>query len=341
MTVTTYGTVSQRTAGWAATEMLEHARPVLVLQKFGHPKPVPKNKADNVVFRRPVPFAVSTTPLAEGVTPSAQAMSYADVPVPVLQFGFSTIITDRVHDMAEDPVLRDASMLIGEQMAETLELVTWGVLRGGTSVVYANDDGTPLRTEINASITINTLRATVRYLQAQRGKQVKKMISGSPNENTTPIEPAFIAFGHTDLAHDIRTITGFVPVAKYGQMKPCCPEELGAIENIRFVLSPVLNSFPNAGAAVSNHGKISTGGTNIDVYPLVLVAQDAFGLITLKGAHSIEPKIITPGTPSGSDPLGQRGYVSAKTYYNAVRLNETWMVRIECAATNPGTVRQV
>ena len=341
MSVTSYGTISQRTAAWAATEMLEHARPVLVLQKFGHPKPVPKNKADNVKFRRPVPFTVSTTPLAEGVTPSAQAMTYQDVPVAMNQYGFTTIITDRVHDMAEDPVLKDASMLIGEQMAETLELVTWGVLRGGTSVIYGNDDGTPLRTEVNTSVSINTIRAAVRYLQAQRGKPVNKMISGSPNDNTTPVEGGYIAFGHTDLAHDIRAIPGFTPVAQYGSMKPLCPEELGAVENVRFILSPVLASFPNAGASLASTGKISTGGSLIDVYPLTIVAQDAYGLITLKGASSIEPKVITPGTPSASDPLGQRGYVSAKTYYNAVRLNESWICRLEVAATNPGTVRQV
>lgn len=341
MAVTEYGTISQRTAAWAATEMLEHARPVLVLQKFGHPKPVPKNKADNVKFRRPVPFSIDTTPLVEGVTPTAQAMAYQDVPVPILQYGFTTTITDRVYDMVEDPVLKDATMLIGEQMAETLELVTWGVLRGGTSVVYANDDGTPLRAEVNTSVGINTIRAAVRYLQAQRGKPVTKMISGSPNENTTPVEGGYIAFGNTDLAHDIRTIPGFTPVAQYGSMKALCPEELGSVENVRFILSPVLTSFPNAGAALASTGKISTGGSNIDVYPLTIVAQDAYGLITLKGASSLEPKVITPGTPSDSDRLGQRGHVGVKTYFNAVRLNETWIVRCEVAATNPGTVRQV
>ena len=341
MATTEYGTISQRTAAWAATEMLRHAEPVLVLQKFGAGKPVPKNKADNVKFRRPVPFAISTTPLTEGVTPTAQAMSYEDVPVTLNQYGFLTTITDRCHDMAEDPVLKDASMLIGEQMAETLELVTWGVVSGGTSVIYGNDDGTPLRAEVNASVSINTIRGAVRYLQAQRGKMVTKMLSGSPDNNTTPIEGGYIAFGHTDIATDIRGLPGFTPVSQYGSMKPLCPEELGAVENVRFILSPVLTAFANAGALVGATGKISTGGTNIDVYPLVIVAQDAFGVVTLKGASSLEPKVITPGTVSASDPLGQRGHVGVKTYYNAVRLNETWMVRCEVAATNPGTVRTV
>ena len=81
MAETTYGSISQRTAAWAATEMLAHAEPVIVLNKFGMSKPLPKNKADNIKFRRPNPFSAITTPLAEGVTPTAQAMSYTDVPL--------------------------------------------------------------------------------------------------------------------------------------------------------------------------------------------------------------------------------------------------------------------
>ena len=46
--LTDYGQISQRTAAWAATEMLSHAEPIIVLGKFGQTKPIPKNTADNV-----------------------------------------------------------------------------------------------------------------------------------------------------------------------------------------------------------------------------------------------------------------------------------------------------
>ena len=68
---TTYGVISQRTAAWAATVRLRHAEPVLILQKFGTPKEMPRNKADTVKFRRPIPFSAADTPLTEGVTPTA------------------------------------------------------------------------------------------------------------------------------------------------------------------------------------------------------------------------------------------------------------------------------
>lgn len=329
---TNYGDISQRTAGWAATEMLAHAEPVTVLGKFAQTKPLPKNKADNIKFRRPVPFAAITTPLAEGVTPVAQNMAYEDVPVTIQQYGAVVQISDKVNDLSEDPVLKDASMLCGEQAGDTVEALTWGVLKGGTSVFYANDDGSPLRTEVNTAISINKLRKAVRYLLAQRAKRVTKMLSGSPEYATKPIEGGFIAFGHTDMEHDIRQITGFTPVAAYGSRQPLCPEELGSIENVRFIMSPMLNPILGGGSGTLNSMK-SNGGSAVDIYPLVIVGQDAYGVVPLKGAGAITPSVINPDTKTKDDPLGQRGYVGWKTYFAAVRLNETWMTRIECGVT--------
>jgi N4-gp56 family major capsid protein len=37
---------------------------------------------------------------------------------------------------------------------------------------------------------------------------------------------------------------------------------------------------------------------------------------------------------SKDDPLGQRGYVGAQTYYACVRLNEFHMAVVECAASS-------
>jgi hypothetical protein len=63
MSVTNYGTISQRTAAYVAREMLAHAEPVIVLQKLAQTKPIPQNTADTVKFRRPVPFSANTVPL--------------------------------------------------------------------------------------------------------------------------------------------------------------------------------------------------------------------------------------------------------------------------------------
>lgn len=329
MAVTNYTGLSQRTTAWAAAEMLAHAEPILVLSKFGQSKPLPKNKADTVKFRRPNPFAVSTTPLTEGVTPTSQALTYTDVTVQLAQYGAATEITDKVADMAEDPVLKDAAILSGEQAAETLELVTWGAIKAGTNVGYTNGAA---RTAVNTVLSLNDIRAAVRSLQAARGKPVTQMLGGSPNYSTEPIEGGYIAFGHTDLEQDIRNIPGFVELARYGSRKPLCPQEIGSVENVRFILSPVLAPFPDAGGAAGGT-VVSTTGTNADVYPLVFTAKEGFGCVPLKGENAITPRVLNPDVISKSDPLGQRGFVSWKAYFAATILNEAWVYRLETAVS--------
>lgn len=329
MPTTTYGDISQRTAAWAASDMLDHAEPIMVLGKFGQTKPIPKNKAKSAKFRRPVPFAISTTPLVEGVTPSAQQMQYEDVQVDLEQYGGVCEITDVVADVAEDPVMADANEMSGEQAGETKEMLLWGILKAGSNVAYAN--GT-LRTAVNTAIEDNDISGIVRFLKSQRAKFLTEMLAGSTNYATRPIQAGYIAFAHTDCQYDIEKLTGFVPVAEYGSRKPLCPEEVGAVGQLRFILSPLLVPFADAGGAKG--AMKSTTGTLADVYPVIVIAKAAYGHCPLKGASSIKPSVINPGTVSKSDPLGQRGYVGWKMWHAASILNQAWMIRLEVAVTD-------
>lgn len=330
MAVTNYAAVGQRTQAYAAKEMLAHAEPILCLAKFGMTKPMPKNKAQTVKFRRPVPFAVATTPLTEGVTPNPTTMTYQDVEVVLSQYGDIVEITDVVHDLAEDPVLKDSAMMCGEQAAETIETLMWGVLQGGTNVFYA-ETGDTARTDVDNVITITRQRAVTRQLKAQRAKKVTSMLSSSVKYGTEAVDAAYIAFAHTDLESDIRQLAGFVPTEKYGTMK-ALPYEIGKVEDVRYILTPVLSPIEDAGGLAATNNTISTSGTNADVYPVVYVGKDAYGHVALKGAEAISPTIINPGQIDKSDPLGQKGFVGWKTYHKSFIANQAWMCRLEVAA---------
>lgn len=336
MSGSTYGDISQRTAAWAATEMLEHARPILVLSDYGQSKPMPRNKAEQVKFRRPVPYVVSTTQLTEGVTPTSHKTKYVDVPATMGQYGDLAEITDRVDDLAEDPVLKDMSVLSGEQAAETIEMVTWGVIKGGTNVIYASAADTA-RSDVDAPVTLGVQRSATRFLNAQRGRKITSKMASTVQYGSEPVDAAFLAFGHTDLDSDIRDMTGYTPVEKYGSMKPL-PYEVGKVENVRYILTPLLGPFLAAGAVVGTSGMIADDATNVDVYPIVIIAKEAYGCIPLRGAGAIHPTVLNPGVASKSDPLGQRGYVGWKTWYVAVVLNQAWMVRLEVGASELNTV---
>jgi N4-gp56 family major capsid protein len=333
MATTTYGSLSQRTAVYAMVEALSHAEPIIVLGKFGIAKPVPKNKAEAVKFRRAIPFAVATTPLTEGTAPTPKAIQYEDVSMTLAQYGDVAELTDKVADLAEDPVLKDGMQLAGEQAAETVEMVTWGVVKGGTNVIYMNGAS---RAAVNTALTgtdgRDKLRLAVRTLQSARAKKLTKILDGSPKIGTKPIDAAYIAFCHTDVVADLRGLPDFTPVKDYGSRQVLCAEEVGSFEDIRFIASPLLEAFEGAGSLTLN-GMLNDG-TNVNVYPVVIIAKEAYGLCPLKGASAIHPMVLNPGEPRGGDPLGQKGTIGWKTWFNAVRLNEAWMVRIECGATD-------
>lgn len=324
--------ISQRTAAYAEKTMLEHAEPILVLEKFAQTKPLPRNTADNVKFRRPIPYNVSTSQLVEGVTPVPKQLQYEDVSVTLGQYGDVIEITDKVHDLSEDPVLRDASMLAGEQAAETKELILWGALKAGTNVAYSGTGTPTARTAVNDTITLNLVRNAIRNLKAQRAKPITTMLSASPKYATEAVAPSFIAFAHTDVEQDIRDLDGFTPVERYGTFSPLCDQECGKVEQVRFILSAVLEPFAGAGSGTAN-GMVVTG-SNVDVYPVVIVSKNSYGTVALKGANSMSPRVVNPDRIDKSDILGQRGYVGWKMYFAAIVLNEAWLQRIEVGVTD-------
>jgi N4-gp56 family major capsid protein len=320
--------ISQRTNVYAERNMLRHAGPVTVLEKFGKPVRMPKNKSTTIKFRRPIVFTAATTPLVEGVTPSSTNFSYEDVTATLKQYGQVSIVTDVIEDTHEDPVLNDVTQQSGENIGRTVESLTYSVLKGGTNVFYANGAA---RASVNTIITLTKQRAVTRALNGQKARKITSILSGSPDYGTSPIEAAYVAVAHTDLEADLRGLAGFVPVSEYGSRKPICAEEVGSVEDVRYVLSADLASFPDAGGAKGS--MVSTTGTSADVYPVLFFAQEAFGLVAIRGAGAVEPSIIPVGQKTKDDPLGQRGYVGWKTWFVAVILNEAWMARLEVAVT--------
>lgn len=326
---TTYGDVNQRTAGFAAADMLRHAEPYLILSTMGMTKPLPKNKAERMTFRRPVPLPAITTPIVEGVTPSPQKISFVDVQVVLKQYGKPIEITDKVTELSEDPVMEVATMLAGEQAGNTIEQILYGILKAGTNVFYANGAA---RGAVNTVLTLNKQRAVVRGLSAQKAMKITRMLKSGPEYGVAAIAAGWIGVAHTDLEADIRNLVGFVPVERYGTRQTISPQEIGAVESVRYVLSPDLAPFASAGGAYGGT-VLSSNTANADVYPILYFGQDAFAQVPLKGEEAIVPMVLNPGKPSKSDPMAQRGYVSWKAWYAAVILNDLWMARLEVAVS--------
>jgi N4-gp56 family major capsid protein len=326
---TQYGDINQRTAGYAAADMLRHAEPWLILSRMGLTKPIPKNKAEKMIFRRAVPLAVATTPVVEGVTPSAQRIQYVDVQVTLRQYGKPIEITDKVTELSEDPVMETATLLAGQQAGATIEQVLYGVLKAGTNVFYANGAA---RASVNTVLTLNKQRAVVRALMAQKALKINRMLKSGPEYGVSAVSAGYVGVAHTDLEADIRNLAGFIPVEKYGTRTTISEHEIGAVESVRYLLSPDLAPFASAGGAYGGT-VLSSNASAADVYPILYFGQDAFAQVPLKGEEAIVPMVLNPGKPSKSDPMAQRGYVSWKAWYAAVILNDLWMARLEVAVS--------
>ncbi len=333
--ITYYGDISPRTAAYTAYPLLERALANMVVERFGQQKPLPSKSTRQQKFRRYLSLARVTAALAEGVTPDAEALTYEDVLSTIEQWGKLVKITDVIEDTHEDPILTEARDLVAEIMAESLEVIRIGVIKAGTSVYRAGNVAT--RLEVASAFDRGLLRKVVRLLRANKAKYFTQIVKASPNIATEPVGPAFWGMGHTDLESDIRSLSGFVPTEKYSESERAIPMEVGKCESVRFVLSPLFEPWLAGGEVLGATGMISVGTVRVDVYPLIIVAPDAYGIVPMKGKNAVEVKVINPGKPDKSDPLGQRGYVGAKTWHTAVILQDDFMVRIETGATNNPT----
>lgn len=327
--LTTFGDISPRVGIYAVARFLDHAAYVQVLERYAKIEPLPKNKGQVVKFRRFVPFEINTTALVEGVTPAPNMLQFEDVTAVVSQYGGWTTYTDVIADTHEDPVLNNITSGLGEIAGAVKEQIIWAELTGGTNVLYSG--AATSRATVEEPISEAELVQAQRFLKASRAKPLTRMLKASTGIATEPVAPGYVAFGHTNLEPDLRAMTNFVPREKYSQGSFLSDYELGKFQDIRFILTPDLWPFYGAGAAADG-SVLSRDGANVDVYPLVIVGQDAYGVVPMRGMESVKVVVKNP-EHTFEDPLAQRGFASWKTWYVAVRLNEEWMVRIEAAAS--------
>jgi N4-gp56 family major capsid protein len=343
--VTTYGDITPAIAAYSVVRMLERAMPYLVFEKFGQTYPLPTNSTQTAKFRRyflsgatgsagtgsgDFFIPVATTPLVEGVTPSGSVLANQDYTVTLAQYGDFITITDVVQDTHTDPILQQATEVLGEQAALTVETLRFNVLKAGTNVFYANNVSG--RSDVITAISLADQRRVTTALSRQNAKKITSIVASTADYNTKSVEAAFMAVCHPDLESDIRSMTGFKPVADYGPHTTPFEGEIGSVEQVRYLATTVAASWEHQGAAVGSSGLRSSDATNVDVYPVIFFARDAFGIVPLKGKSSMTPMVVNP-KPAAGDPLAQRGTVGWKLWTATVILQEAFMARLEVGAT--------
>lgn len=326
-------------------EILAHAVATEVLGITGMQRPLPKNSGRTIIFRRYLPFGAANTDwntrnrpvvnavaheLTEGVTPNADTLVPQDITATIKQYGCLYQLTDQVADTYEDDVPAEMKKHCGERVGLLREMIRYGVIKSCTNVFYAGAAASS-RATVAGKITLNLLRKVSRNLQANHAKRITGILAPSVNIATKPVEASYLVFVHSDAEADIRDLPGFTHVSAYGSRKPIHAQELGSCENFRFITSPELAPYLAAGADVASTGLMGTA--KVDVYPFIMVGEDAWGQLALRGADAVDPTYIPPGQKDKSDPLGQRGYIGAKFYMQCTLLNEGWMALVEAGVS--------
>lgn len=338
MAMQTYDAPTPGRLGKLAGEFLRHAFPTEVLRKPITQYDMPKNKSDTLVVRQWVPYGATVANpnqfqvsaeahiTQEGVTPDADTIVARDVSLTLNQYMCLYALTDKDYDLYEDDVAEAMKEQVGERMGLVAEMAVYGKMKAGTNKFYAGGGST--RASVNAGITTKLVGKVIRSLEANHAKKVNNWLSPSQNVGTSSVEKGYVWFTHTDSEEDIRALPGFTATSDYGQRQIMCEEEIGSYKKTRFVISAELYPYTNAGVAVGATG-LKALSTNVDVYPSIIIAKDAFAQLKLRGSAVMTPIWLPPGMQDKADPGGQRGYVGAKFYHACEITNQGWMAVAE------------
>jgi N4-gp56 family major capsid protein len=298
--------------------LLARLLPRLVFMHFGQAKPMPKNEGQAVQYRRFESLSAALTSLTEGVTPNNEAPTISTVTATPAQYGSWVEVTDILDFTAPDPVLTEFGNLLSEQAANTMDQITRDVLVGGSNLQYAAGRVSRVTVASTDVLNITEIRKAVRTMQVNKVQKLTSILNASTGVGTKPIAPAYVGIVGPSAVYDLKGITQFVPVEQYGtQSGNALPYEIGAVDEVRFILSNNPKVYTGAGAA------------GIDVHATLILGADAYGLVTPSGVENI---IKGPGV-NGNDPLNQRSTSGWKAYFTAVRLQELAILRIEHAVT--------
>jgi N4-gp56 family major capsid protein len=292
-----------------------------VYTKWAQLANIQQGAGTNVVrFRRYGNLTAATTALTEGVTPSGSNLSVTNITANTSQYGDYTTFSDKVMMETQDPLLTTTSEILGDQAADTFDQLTRDVLAAGTSVFYANGVGG--RSSVAANVAVADYRKIARAMRKNKARKITKITTGTDQVSTTPIRASYICLVSPDTHFDLKGLesSGFVPVHKYPSTVTVLDDEIGSLDEFRFIESV--------------NGKIFTGAGSgsVDVHADVILGEQAYGISRITG-NDLEFIYKALGSGGTADPLNQRQSAGWKSTFVAYRLNESFMYRYEHAVT--------
>jgi N4-gp56 family major capsid protein len=301
--------------------LLERAVPAFVHNRFAQVRDIPANSGSNVIkFRKYGSLTAQTTALTEGVTPTGTQLSVTDITATVKYYGDYVTLTDQLILETYDPILTETAEILGEQAGDSLDQLMRDVMAAGTTIQYASTATADNEITAAMKLTREEVKEAVRTLRGNNAKPITSMIDPSTGYNTIPIGKSFVGIVSEDAAFDLDDATGWIPVEKYPSKAGVMPDEIGALANVRFIMS-------------TNAYQLATSNANSGpVHYTIILGQNAVAQTRISGAAL--QNIVKPlGSAGTADPLNQRATSGWKASYIAKILDQGNLVVIHHGVT--------
>ena len=277
------------------SELIRNAQPLLVHDRFGQKRSIPKNGGKTIEFRKLNPFPKATTALTEGVTPDGKKLDWSKLSATVNQYGDYVTVSDMLDLTAIDNNILEATVILGDQAGRTLDTVTREVINAGTNVQYANGE-VAARHELTAEhiMTVAAVKKAVNTLK----KGLAKKIDGD-----------YVAIIHSNVAYDLMNDPEWQNVKEYNP-KDWYEGEIGRIFGCRFIETTEAKVFCAEDLSVEgrNLSANSVSGKNVHVDETidesligrkVILGGERFTVEAIGGDTIVldrEPSAFTSGT---------------------------------------------
>lgn len=289
--------------------LLERMLPNLPFLKYGQKRPIPKGNGKTIEFRKFNSLEPATTPLTEGVPPTAKDLSVTAITATVKQYGDYVEVTDVLETTAYDPIITETVELEGEQAGETLNIVVRDELLDTTSVFNVGGG-----VDEDAITADNVLTAD----------DVLKIQTIFRRNNIKPISNGYyLMFLAPEQAADIMRDPLWRDVSKYANDAKNIEEgEIGRLYKFKFIDTSLVEAKANA--------------SSVDIYSGLAMGKNAYGIVDIENGSKPKTIIKIGKEDDGdkSDPLNQKSTIGWKALLTAVRLNELALMRVNSAATD-------
>lgn len=218
------------------------------------------DKGDTMVFERIKRLDPVTEVLAtDGSTKAGAVATQTDIRVRIGYYGNHYVITRDVPLQAGNAKLNELNKNLGINMRESEDVNVKRVLESaGTlmNAVYGVNGGNP------TEMSLKDIQKVATFLKGQGAQTYLDPVEGSNRYGTGPVNNAFLGLMHSDLATDLRSVDTFRAPVFYGDSRPYMRSEEGAVDQVRFLASPLGSKLPGEAGGGEDLYKVFISGIN-------------------------------------------------------------------------------